>query len=280
MHYTLDGLVVREMAWGENDKRIVLLTAERGRISVLAKGARSMRSKYTNTTCLFTYGNFEITERGGYAWLGGASIIESFWGIRDDIDRLALASYVVDVAGELTGEEEPAGDILRLTLNTLYAIAKTFKPKEQIKATYEIRARAMSGYMPDLSGCGLCGKTADDCLFLDVMNGMLECRECMNSLGAKARITEADERTNRVLVPLSMSTVAAARYILDAPVEKVLSVLLSGEVITELERFGETYAVHHLERRLSSLDFYRDVTRGPGSHQVFHPVTQTKPTDQ
>lgn len=93
-------------------------------------------------------------------------------------------------------------------------------------------------------------------------------------------MAEADERTNRVLVPLSMSTVAAARYILDAPVEKVLSVLLSGEVITELERFGETYAVHHLEKRLSSLDFYRDVTRGTGSHQVFHPVTQPKPTDQ
>ena len=66
MHYSIDGLVVREMAWGENDKRLVLLTADRGRIPVLAKGARSMRSKYVNTTQLFTYGNYEITERNGY----------------------------------------------------------------------------------------------------------------------------------------------------------------------------------------------------------------------
>ena len=112
MNYTLDGLVVRETAWGENDKRIVLLTANRGRIPVLAKGARSMRSKYVNTTGLFTYGNFEITERNGYAWLGGASIIEPFWGIRDDIDRLALASYIVDIVGELTGEEEPFRSVI------------------------------------------------------------------------------------------------------------------------------------------------------------------------
>ena len=123
MHYSIDGLVVREMAWGENDKRLVLLTADRGRIPVLAKGARSMRSKYVNTTQLFTYGNYEITERNGYAWLGGASILEPFWGIRDDIDRLALASYIVDVAGELTGEEEPAGDILRLTEGPLAPVA-------------------------------------------------------------------------------------------------------------------------------------------------------------
>ena len=274
MHYTLDGLVVREMAWGENDKRIVLLTADRGRVSVLAKGARSMRSKYTNTTCLFTYGNFEITERNGYAWLGGASVIESFWGIRDDIDRLALASYIVDVAGELTGEEEPAEDILRLTLNTLYAIAKSFKSREQIKATYEIRALAMSGYMPDLSGCGLCGKETDSCLYLDIMNGMLECHDCMSSLGAKAHLTEEDARTNRILVPLSMPTISTARYIMESPIEKVLSVILSDEVIAELNRFGETYAVHHLEKRLASLDFYYDVTRGSGTHQVFHSTNQ------
>ena len=250
MHYTLDGLVVRETAWGENDKRIVLLTANRGRIPVLAKGARSMRSKYVNTTGLFTYGNFEITERNGYAWLGGASIIESFWGIRDDIDRLALASYIVDIAGELTGEEEPAEDILRLTLNTLYAIAKSFKSREQIKATYEIRALAMSGYMPDLSGCGLCDKTRAECMYLDIMNGMLECPRCMNSLGAKAHLMEEDVRTNRILVPMSMPTIATARYIMEAPVEKVLSVLLSDEVISELGHFGETYAIHHLENGL------------------------------
>jgi DNA repair protein RecO (recombination protein O) len=274
MHYTLDGLVVREMAWGENDKRIVLLTADRGRISVLAKGARSMRSKYTNTTCLFTYGNFEITERGGHAWLGGASVIESFWGIRDDIERLALASYVVDVAGELTGEEEPARDVLRLTLNTLYAIANDLKPREQIKATYEIRALAMSGYMPDLSGCGMCGKRVDDCLYLDVMNGMLECHDCMNSLGAKAHIAEDDARTNRILIPLGMSTIATARYIMDSPVEKVLSVLPKEGVLAELSRFGETYAVHHLEKRLPSLDFYYDVTRGASARQIFHSSEQ------
>lgn len=273
MHYTLDGLVVREMAWGENDKRIVLLTADRGRVSVLAKGARSMRSKYANTTCLFTYGNFEITERNGHAWLGGASVIESFWGIRDDIDRLALASYVVDVAGELTGEEEPAEEILRLTLNTLYAIAKSFKSAGQIKATYEIRALSLSGYMPDLSGCGLCGKKQDQYLYLDIMNGMLECHDCMNSLGAKSRFEDEDMRTNRILVPMGMPAIATARYIIEAPVEKVLSVIVADEVLAELMRFGETYAIHHLEKRLPSLDFYYDVTRG-ASTQAFFNSTQ------
>jgi len=271
VHYSLDGLVVREMAWGENDKRLVLLTAERGRVPVLAKGARSMRSKYVNTTQLFTYGNYEITERNGYAWLGGASILEPFWGIRDDIERLALASYVVDVSGELTGEEEPASDILRLTLNTLYAIAKSFKPREQIKATYELRALAMSGYSPDLSGCGHCGCARAEGMYLDIMNGMLKCPECLTSLAARHIHTEEDMRTNAVLLPLGMQTIATARYILESPIEKVLSVSLSDAVVAELARMGETYAIHHLERRLPSLDFYYDVTRGTTAATFHNP---------
>lgn len=271
MHYTLDGLVVREMAWGENDKRIVLLTANRGRVSVLAKGARSMRSKYMNAIQLFTYGNYEITERNGYAWLGGASITEAFFEIRNDIEKLSLASYIVDMAGELTGEEEPAEGILRLTLNTLFAIAKEFKPMTQIKATYELRAMADSGYLPDLSGCGLCGHDRADCMYLDVMNGILKCADCLSRLGARDVTMEDDPRTNLILVPADMDTLAAARYIMEAPIEKVLSVRLPITVQEQLSKMGEAFAVHHLEKRLASLDFYHDVMRGTGLAASFNP---------
>ncbi len=272
MRYSFDGLVVRETDWGENDKRIVLLTAERGRISVVAKGARSMRSKYANATQLFTYGNFEITDRGGYAWLGGASVSESFWGLRQDIERLALASYIVDMTGELTGEESPAGDILRLTLNTLYAIANAFKPPEQIKATFELRALAMSGYMPDLSSCDLCGCERAECMYLDVMNGVLKCDECVRKplLGGPA--PEEDPRTSIILVPMGMAALAVARYIMEAPVEKVLSVLIPDGAMAELARLGETYAIHQLEKRLPSLEFYTDITRGSSADPRFNPI--------
>ena len=271
MHYTLDGLVIREVAWGENDKRIVLLTASRGRVSVLAKGARSMRSKYMNATGLFTYGNYEITERNGHAWLGGASVTEPFFGLRDDIDRLALASYVVDLAGELSGEEEPAEDILRLTLNTLYAISKDIKPAPQIKATYELRAMADAGYLPDFSGCGVCGCGVKDCMYLDVMNGVLKCADCLNRLGAREIVTDDGPRTGQILVPCDMPTVAAARYIFEAPLARVLSAILDPSVVDQLSKMGEAYAIHHLEKRLSSLDFYHDVTRGAGRAAVFNP---------
>lgn len=259
MQYTVDGLVVREVEAGENDKRITLLTADKGKITVSAKGARSLKSKYMNAVGLFTYGNYEITERSGYSWLGGASIIEPFYAIRDNIDRLSLASYIVDVAGELSGEGEPAGELLRLTLNTLYAIAKDLKPYAQIKAVYELRAMSMSGYMPMLDGCGLCGKEKAELMYLDIMNGMLKCDECIHKLNSNREITVDEDGASIILVPMSHSALSAARYVTEVPLEKVLSFLPDENTLGMLSKMSETYLLHHLEKSFSSLDFYNSI---------------------
>jgi len=259
VQYSIDGLVIRETETGENDKRITLLTAERGKITVLAKGARSLKSKYMNAISLFTYGNYEITERSGYSWFGGGSVIEPFYSVRDDIDRLALASYVVDVAGELSGAEEPAEELLRLTLNTLYAIANDLKPHNQIKAVYELRVMAMSGYMPMLDECGICGKNKSELFYLDVMNGMLKCEECIHKLNSRRDIPVSEDGAAFILVPLNYRALSAARYITEASLSKVMSFVLDDEAMKMISKMSETYLLHHLEKNFSSLDFYKSV---------------------
>lgn len=261
MQYTVDGLVIRENEVGENDKRIVLLTPDRGRISVLAKGARSLRSKYMNSAALFTYGNYEITERGEHAWLAGASVTEAFYGIRNEIERLALASYVVDVVYDLSGESEQASDMLRLALNILFAIANDCKPRPLIKAVFELRAMAMSGYLPDLGECCVCGKPRASYMYLDVMNGEMKCAECLHTAELKRLPAEDEMMSARILSPMGSGTLAAARYILEAPLERLLSFVPEEHTVSELARMSETYLLHHLERGFSSLDFYHTVTK-------------------
>jgi DNA repair protein RecO (recombination protein O) len=261
VRYSIDGLVIRETEAGENDKRITLLTAERGKITVSAKGARSLKSKYMNAIGLFTYGNYEISERQGYAWLGGASVTEAFYPLRDDIDKLALASYIVDVAGELSGADEPAEDILRLTLNTLYAIANDLKPLAQIKAAYELRAMSMSGYMPMLEGCGLCGKEKSQLMYLDVMNGMLKCDECIKKLNSNREISVSEDGAAVIIVPIDYDALSSARYIVEAPMARVLSFVPKERSMEMLSKLAETYLLHHLEKSFASLDFYNSLKK-------------------
>ena len=82
---------------------------------------------------------------------------------------------------------------------------------------------------------------------------------------------EDDPRGGQVLAPCDMETLAAARYIMRVPLERVLSVILTPAVQEQLAKLGEVYAIHHLEKRLASLDFYHDVTRGTGLAASFNP---------
>ena len=58
MSYTADGLVLRVKTTGENDKLLTLLTPLQGKITVLVKGGRSLKSGSLSATQLFSYGNY------------------------------------------------------------------------------------------------------------------------------------------------------------------------------------------------------------------------------
>ena len=214
MQYTVDGLVLREVNVGENDKMLTILTPEKGQIGVMAKGARSIKSKTSAAARLYTYGNYEIYEKGDFKWLRGGSMTEGFYGIGEDIEKLSLAAYIADVACELTGENETAMDMLRLTLNTFYGISKGIRPLPILKGVYELRAASIAGFMPELMGCRYCKRTDIEELYLDVMNGCVLCSECINKRAARQSMPKRSayddlESELNVLVPISPSALAA-----------------------------------------------------------------------
>lgn len=260
MVYTTDALVIRVQNHGENDRLITLLTRE-GRICVAAKGARSMKSKLSSLTQPYVYGNFEIVRKGSYSYIRSGMSYEMFYGLRDSVEKLFLSAYVCDLAYELTGEEAECGEIMRLTLNTLYAVTRGLRPLPQIKAAFELRAAAISGYMPELSGCEECGRENPENVYFDVMNGALICSECLEKRGrVQAGGSFGDIREASVLTPLTPSALAAVRYVLGAPDEKIFSFALSGgEDMDAFCRAGEDYLLNHLGRGFDSLELYYSV---------------------
>ena len=77
-HESIDGVVVRVRDTGDHDRYLSILTAEKGRISMLAKGSRSLKGGQTAVSQLYTYGNFEYYKRGDFNILKGGSPIQSF----------------------------------------------------------------------------------------------------------------------------------------------------------------------------------------------------------
>ena len=103
--FATDGVVTRIKDVGTSDKLLYIITPDRGRIAVMVKGGRSPSNKNTPVSQLFTYGNFEINKSNSMYWLRSGSVIEPFYDLSKDIERVALASYLCDLSNELTDED-------------------------------------------------------------------------------------------------------------------------------------------------------------------------------
>ncbi len=258
----LRGLVVRTHDLSGSDKLITILTAERGLVTAVANGSRSLKSRYLAATQLFCYTSFVLEARRDRFWVRDLELIESFYDLRLDITAAALANYVCEVVGSVTVPEQPEPDILRLALNTLYAISSGKYPHDKIKAAFEFRMAAILGYLPELSACASCGAEEGD-MMLDVMNGGLICSDCHAAIQRAIPQGEDDfsARTRALLCILTPSVRAAMHYLLACPAERLLSFRLPEEEMRHLSRAAEEYLLNHIERGFRTLQFYKEVAK-------------------
>lgn len=152
------GLVLRETETKESDKILTVLTPELGRISVIAKGARSRRSKYTAACQLLAYDEMTLRRKGEWYYLAEASTIELFDGVRQDIEKLALAAYFAELTEAVCQDAMAAADMLPLLLNALFALGMLEKPNRLVKTAFVWRLLAETGFAPLADGCAVCGR--------------------------------------------------------------------------------------------------------------------------
>lgn len=263
MLFATDGVITRVSDATGSDRFLSIITPKRGRIGVLVKGSRSPDSKTASLSQLFTYGNFEIYEKNGMYWLRGGMVLDPFYGLSEDIERVACATYICELANELTDESDECEDILRLLLNSLYLLGKGKKKIAQIKSVFELRAMALSGYSPDVSGCRGCGVETAENMYLDVMGGRLVCEDCFRARGEKSKSAPHDYddvREASIICPMTASVAVALRFILYSPPERIFSFeIKDDEEIGMLSRLTESYVTSHLGRGFDSLDFYNAV---------------------
>lgn len=253
----VNGLVVRENPIGEYDKLLTVITEEMGKITISGKGVRSLKSRHMTATQLFCYSSFVLRKSRGYFYISDSALTESFFALRLDLDRLALASYLCDVAAEFAVEGVGDGELLRLTLNTLYALSnRTEIPLAQLKAAYELRCAAMEGFCPDLTACSLCSATEEK-LYLDVMNGRLLCANCLRTV--RHTDDRTDDGTAHIYLRLTPAVLQAMRYTVYAPANRYLFFSLDAAEQPLYASVCEKYLLNHMEHGFYSLEFYKSL---------------------
>lgn len=252
------GLVLREVKIGEADKILTLVCDGIGRIDVSGKGVRSIRSMHMATTQIFVYASFVLRKGKKYYYIAESELLEPFWGLRSDIDRLSLASYLADITLDLTPEGTEDEDLLRLTLNTFYALSeKKNIPLRLIKAAFEMKAADIAGFCPDLGCCLRCGTESHKEMYLDVMNGGIVCGECKTPVVLENART--DSGVAMIHLRLTPAVLAAMRYITLSDEKRFLSFTIPESEIKIFADVCERYLLDHLEHGFHSLEFYKSM---------------------
>lgn len=252
------GLVIRTVDIKETDRLITIFTEQMGAVTALARGARSLKSRKMAATMQFCYGNFILYSRDDKMWVKEAELIESFFDIRQSIEGLALAGYIAEVLSDVTIAEAEA-DLLRLSLNSLYAIAKGRYSLDKIKAAFEIRCASILGFMPDVLECHACGGGEGD-FFFDIMGGYIECAAC-RAEAAESGALPLDPHESRIVAILSEGAKIALGYCIYSPIERIFAFNIADDDMRLFSRATEEYLLNQLGHSYKTLDFYKQVKR-------------------
>ena len=172
------GVVLRETETKEADKILTLLTADRGKISVIARGARRKGCKYAACAQQLAYSEWTLYQKGEWYYANEGATVELFRGLRTDLEALALGCYFAELTEAVTAAGIPGGALLSHLLNGLYALSALHKPPALVKPAFEMQAAVPGGVRAAGGQLRLLRPVGAGATLLDVVQGVLRCRSC------------------------------------------------------------------------------------------------------
>jgi len=254
--YLTQAVVLGHIEFGEADRIIKLFTFERGKITAIAKGIRKIRSRKAGHLEPFTRVNLFLAKGRNLDIITQAETVDPYMGLRNDLQRIAYAAYVVEALDRFTYEEGQNVGIFRLLTNTLSRLEK-FPNPQTVTHHFELRLLDLLGFRPQFFECMECHKPIkeEDQYFSPLVGGVI-CPDCA-SLRAEAW-------------PLDKQVLRYLRHFQRSNWQKVEGVRIPETIESGLTNFMERYFNYLLERKLNSPEFLRDVNKYAADSETDH----------
>lgn len=229
---------------GEYDKRVVILTKERGKISAFAKGARKPNSPLIGAINPFSFGRFTLYEGRTYNTIHSVSIDNYFMELRENIEAAYYGFYFMDVVDYYTKEENNETQMLKLIYQTLRALTKKSIPYPLIRHIFELKAISINGEGPQVFQCVKCGDKERPVVFSVKMGGII-CDECSKGVIDTMQI--------------DTSTLYTLQYVVSSSIEKLYTFTVTDEVNRQFEVLMKWYLEVYVEKRFKSLSILETI---------------------
>lgn len=254
--FRTEAVILRRLDLGEADRLVIAYSPDRGKLRLVAKGARRPGSRKAGHLEPFTRAMLLIARGRELDIISQAEAIDLYPSLRTDLERVGEASYVVELVDRFTFEEGGSRAAYRLMVETLERLAEG-RPAGTVLRYYELRLLELMGYRPEFFRCVQCGSEVrpEAQFFAPVLGGVV-CSRCGEGL-ATAR-------------PLSLDALKVLRHYQRSGFEVAAAPSVRPAVRMEVEAHLESYLGHLLERKLNSPRFLRQV-------QALRPTVEPAP---
>jgi DNA repair protein RecO (recombination protein O) len=246
--FTTPGILLRRVAFGDDDLILTFFSLTHGKISLIAKSARKSRKRFCGAMDLFSARNIVFTTgKGRLPILQEATVKHPFSQIRTQFKKTAYASYFAEIIHNWMEPDVAQPRAFDLLYQVLDRLDRNDLPDELLRIVFQMTLMIISGFSPNFSTCCLC-HTEMDCLNgcrigISFAKGGLLCSDC-NSAAPPT-------------VYLSRGTIKQLQWMGCGNWNKIARVRLSTQSIQESLCFLEAFVPYHLGKEPKSLSVLR-----------------------
>lgn len=245
MYLETDAIVLGRRKITESDVSLVLFTRKAGKVQAIANGARNPRSRLMSVSHPFVYGEFSLN-KGKDTWrLNQAQIIDSHYILREDLNRLALGSYLLELTEAVTQENQTNNRLFDLLLESLSVIKTLDVGYNRFRAAFEAKLFVLCGIRPRLDACVIGGEPYhEEDWYFSAEEGGLVCPACAAGL----ELLDADKVFVRWL-----------RFLMEAPMNTIMGARISRSLVEKSLWINRRYIRAHLtEKHFNSLELLKN----------------------
>jgi DNA repair protein RecO (recombination protein O) len=236
-----EAIILRSRAYGESDKIVTFLTADAGKLTGIAKGAKNSRRRFANCLNPFTRVRVHFRARLGASlvFLESCDLLRAP-GEFVDPTKFAYGSYLIELVDQLTAEAHPVGELYELLVEGLDELRSGAATASFLRG-FELRLLHCAGYGPEFQHCVRCHRTLQpsERAFLDPVHGSMVCANC--------------RAAGESLVAVAGQTLSVLEDIKSAPLGSIRTRQFSTATAAEAAQLMGYLLALHLPRSLRSM---------------------------
>lgn len=241
---TVTGMVLTAMPVNDFDKRITILTTDRGKITAFARGARRPKSSLLACTNPFAFGEFELFPGKSAYTLQKGNIKNFFRELTMDPFAAYMGLYFCEFAEYCCQENNDEKEMLKLLYQSLRALTSEQYDIRLVRAIFEDKAMTIGGEGPNVFSCINCNEKSPLILFSTEKSGLL-CDKCASK---------------RHGIAISDATRYTLQYIASSSIEKLYSFKVNDETLAELISVVDAHRNRMIRHNFKSLEVMQDLS--------------------